>query len=91
MGLQSTFSVAPDVIYQELDGEMVLLDTKSGEYFGIDEIGSRIWALIEQGQTTKGIQSALLEEYDVDEETCSRHVGAFVNELQKAGLIEANC
>ncbi len=85
---QKEFTVAPDVIYQELDGEMVLLDIKSGEYFGIDEIGSRIWALIEQGKNVEGVKEALLQEYDVDDETCGRQVGAFIEELQGAGLLQ---
>ncbi len=85
---QKEFTVAPDVIYQELDGEMVLLDIKSGEYYGIDEIGSRIWTLIEEGKSTEGVKEALLQEYDVDDETCNQQVGAFIEELQGAGLIQ---
>ncbi len=83
-----TVIIAKDVIYQELDGEMVLLDMKSGEYFGIDEVGSTIWALLERGKSTGEILLLLMQEYVVDELTCRNQVASFLNELQGAGLIE---
>lgn len=82
--------ISEDVIYQELDGEMVLLDMKSGEYFGIDTIGSRIWVLLEQGKSPGQTQDILIQEYDVDPVTCSRNVQEFLLELKEAGLIEVS-
>ena len=44
-----TFQLSPDVLFQEVSGEMVLLDLNSEQYFGLDEIGARIWSLLESG------------------------------------------
>ena len=34
---------APDTLMQELEGESVLLSLASERYFGLDEVGTRIW------------------------------------------------
>ena len=35
-----------DVIYRDLDGGAVILNLKTGTYFGLDTVGTRMWALI---------------------------------------------
>jgi hypothetical protein len=46
---EQKFSVSPEVLFQEVSGEMVLLDLASENYFGLDEIGARISGLLESG------------------------------------------
>ena len=43
------FTVSPDVLFQEVSGEMVLLDLASESYFGLDEIGARKFAPAKTG------------------------------------------
>jgi hypothetical protein len=45
MTLDSRVKVNDDVLFQELQGEAVLLNLKSGVYFGLDPVGTRIWQL----------------------------------------------
>ena len=44
--LASSVRISDDVRFQELQGEAVLLDLKSATYFGLDQVGTRIWQLI---------------------------------------------
>ena len=46
--LHSRVSVNDDVLFQELDGEGVLLNLKTGVYFGLDSVGARVWQLLEK-------------------------------------------
>lgn len=75
------------LVHQELDGEMVILDMQSGKYFGIDEVGCRIWQLVEQDTSLPAILQTLLTEYEVEEAECRRQVIDFLNDLERAGLI----
>ena len=68
MDLQQTITVNPDVISQEVSGETVILDLNSENYFGLDEVGTRIWQLIEEKGNLQAIVDQLLSEYDVGED-----------------------
>lgn len=59
------FTPSPAVSMAELDGEMVLLDSRSGKYFGLDTVASSIWNLVAKELTEAEIVAALLAEYDV--------------------------
>jgi hypothetical protein len=85
------FSIAkriPDQVSCDLSGEAVKLNLNSGMYFGLDEIGARIWAALEEPRSLEYLGEIILRDYQVDRETCERDVMAFLAELQFAGLIE---
>ena len=68
--------------------EVVVLDLNSGTYYGLDDLGARIWTLIEQPASLATLREAIICEYEVDAETCERDILAFLNQLQVAGLVE---
>jgi hypothetical protein len=79
--------ICKDLVYQELDGEMVILDMHSGQYFGIDAVGSRIWQMLEEKVSPAAMINLLLEEYEIEADLCSQQVVAFLEELEKNNLI----
>ncbi len=68
-------------ISSDLDGETVLMSIDSGKYFGMDSVGSRVWALIEQPMSVRGICDILMEEFEVEADQCEREVIEFLREL----------
>lgn len=80
----------PEMVSGNMDGEVVMLSIQRGEYFGLDKIGSRIWELLETPLKIEEIKTTLLEEYEVDEETCLRDLIEFLEDLQIKGLIIVN-
>ena len=48
MQLSDKFAVSDEVVAREVGGEMVLLDLASGQYFGLDTVGGRIWELLSE-------------------------------------------
>ena len=82
------FSVSEEVLFQEVSGEIVLLDLASESYFGLDEIGARIWALLHENTSTGGIVEALLEEYEVEREILETDLEELLGNLLDAGLIK---
>ncbi|MDH4186665.1 MAG: PqqD family protein [Nitrospira sp.] len=82
--------IADDVVFRDLAGESVLLNLRSGTYFGLDAIGTRFWHLLrEQGSLAQTI-ATLLNEYDVDEIRLRQDVEALVDQLLAKGLLTAD-
>ncbi len=74
----------------DLDGEKVMMNLDKGEYFMMNEVGSRIWEIISEPINVKEIISTLRNEYEVDEETCRDTVIEFLGRLDNADLISIN-
>jgi hypothetical protein len=86
MNLNQNITLSPDVISQEVSGETVLLDLGSENYFGLDEVGTRIWQLIEQSGNLQVIFDTMLEEYEVSPDQLLEDLGELVNQLSSQGL-----
>jgi hypothetical protein len=82
-----TFVPTEDVHYQNLADEAVLLNIRSGVYFGLDTVGTRIWNLLVQGNPLSAIVNALEQEFDVTRETLVRDVPEFVDILTAKELV----
>ena len=82
------FTVSKDVLFQEVSGETVLLDLASEQYFGLDEVGTRVWQLLNEGQSLDAMLEVLLEEYEVERERLEGDVRALLESLIEAGLVE---
>lgn len=82
------FQVSPDVLEQELDGETVLLDLRSDNYFGLDEVGTRVWQLLRDGKDSEAIVARMVDEFDVEIGQLRQDLEALLGELSGAGLIK---
>jgi hypothetical protein len=87
MDLNQTITLSPDVISQEVSGETVLLDLESENYFGLDEIGTRIWQLIKDTGDLQAIYDTLLAEYEVEEARLQNDLEALLGEISALGLV----
>jgi hypothetical protein len=82
-----SFVASEEVLFQEVNDEMVLLDLSSENYFGLDEIGTRIWMLLNKGKSERQILDVLADDYEVERETLEKDVGELLGKLVEAGLI----
>lgn len=88
MDLDQKITFSDTVFAQEVDGEMVLLDMESENYFGLDEVGTAIWQSIQEYGTLQEVFNAMLEQYDVEEEVLENDLSDFVNKLLESGLLK---
>ena len=44
------------VVMRELGGEAVILDMKSGVYFGLNGVGTRVWNVVANGGSLRDVQ-----------------------------------
>jgi hypothetical protein len=82
-----SFLASEEVLFQEVNDEMVLLDLSSENYFGLDEMGTRIWMLLNEGKSERQILDVLADNYEVERETLEKDVGELLGKLVEAGLI----
>jgi ornithine carbamoyltransferase len=88
MDLDQKIIFSDTVFAQEVDGEMVLLDMESENYFGLDEVGTAIWQAMQEKETLKEVLEVLLEQYEVEVEVLERDLSDFVAKLLESGLVE---
>ncbi|MCB9103885.1 MAG: PqqD family protein [Anaerolineales bacterium] len=78
----------PDVLIRELDGEAVLLNLASESYFGLDEVGARMWQVLTTSESIEAAYDQLLAEYDVEPERLRQDVLDLVDQLAAHGLVD---
>ena len=84
----STIVGSPDQVSGDLDGKIVLLSIQNGEYYNLNEMGSRIWLLLEKPTTVGALTDQLLKEFKVERATCEAEVVAFLEQLHKDNLLK---
>lgn len=85
--LQSRVCQGKDVLFHELGGEAVLLNLETGKYYGLDEVGTRMWMLVVEHGCLEPAYQALLQEYDVEPERLAQDLVQLVDQLISHGLL----
>jgi hypothetical protein len=84
----SVVAAQADVVSCDLVGAAALLDLQTSTYYTLNEVGSRIWNLIQQPTAVSDICEDVLSRYEVDSRRCYDDVLALLRNLDDAGLIE---
>jgi len=79
-----------NLLHHEIDNDLVVVSIERGMYFGIEEIGKRIWSLIKTPQSISAICEILVQEYQIDYQVCQRDVIDFLIEALGEGIIEVH-
>ena len=86
--LEDRAQCSGEVLVQEVGGEAVLLDLASERYFGLDPIGTRIWALLAPAPVLQQVHASLCAEFDADPAQIGDDLLQLVSELVAAGLLK---
>jgi hypothetical protein len=80
-------ALSSGVVFAELDAEAILLNTRTGIYFGLDSVATRIWTLLGQDLGDEQIHALLCEEYAVDADELWSDLSCLLEQLEANGLI----
>jgi hypothetical protein len=80
--------ISKEVIFQELEGEAVLLNMQSGIFFGLNPVAKRMWELLSEFGESEKVLKQLLQEFDASEETLRQGLVDFIERLRSKGLVE---
>ncbi len=86
--LASKISIPKDVVFRDLDGEAILLNLETGKYYGLDQVGTRMWNLLSQHGQVEPAYWVMLEEYNVTEEQLREDMLGLVDKLASHGLVQ---
>jgi hypothetical protein len=84
--LNTTIVRNPEMVTAKVDDEIVMLSIEKGNYYGLGDPGTRIWELLEQPCLVSALCAQLVEEFEVDLDTCQTQVLEFLNRLVEEGL-----
>ena len=90
ISMETLVSQKENIDASELDGEKVMMNFEKGKYFVMNDIGSRIWDILNTPTSVNKIVLILLSEYDVDQETCEKTVIEFLERVYDEELINVN-
>ncbi len=78
----------PDVVWREIDGEIVLLNLATGLYYGLDEAGSSVWRQFAAvPMSLEAVRDALLTQYDAAPTAIEQDLLALVGQLADTQLV----
>jgi len=89
MNPSATYRVSPDVLSQEVHGETVLLDLAGGTYFGLNEVGTRVWQLLRAGVSLAVLLDTLEGEFEVQRQVLEADINALLARMAEVGILEA--
>ncbi len=87
VSLRDSLLIGDQVLFRQLDAEAVLLDLKSGTYFGLNDVGARIWQLIAEAHSLEDVLTTLEAEYASERSVLERDLLELASELCTRGLL----
>jgi Coenzyme PQQ synthesis protein D (PqqD) len=81
---------SPNVIHETIEGEVILIDLKTGTYYSLRGVGAAIWQGIVAGADGEQIADELRRRYDASEDQTADAVKSLIAELERESLIRAD-
>jgi len=88
--LDSVPAHSPDVVARVVRGEAILVLAEQSKVKVLNELGTRIWELVDGQQSIRQIAARLCQEYDVDPAQAEQDTLDFLAELQGRGLLDVS-
>ena len=77
----------PTVTHETIDGEAVIINLDSGNYYSLVDVGSFIWGLVEKGASASEVQDVVLRTHQGNATDVGRGVQELLAQLQQENLI----
>jgi hypothetical protein len=74
-------------LISQLGQELVLMDTKTGDYLGVNAVGTHIWNLLAESKSISELVVDLTSRFEVTEAQCQAEVQSFLNDLEKRKMV----
>ncbi len=85
--MTTSYTVAPGVLTQELDGETILLVASTGTYFRLNPTGTQVWAALASGRGVDDVVTQLSADGGADPDVVRSDVLALLDTLLAKGLV----
>lgn len=82
------YRIPDDVLHRVVQSDTVILNAATNAYVSLNGSAGRIWELFGAGHTHDEVQSAMVDEFDVDPDVVAADVAATLQSLLQRGLLE---
>jgi hypothetical protein len=76
------------VVHETIDGEVILIQLETGNYYSLGGSGAEIWALLRQGGSPEELAERLHPSFDAPSGQIEEAVERLTSELVAEGLLE---
>ena len=81
-------TVPRGVVTRLVGGSTVILNSQTGRYFTLDEIGTRAWTALVASTSIEAALDRLLAEFQADPERLRLDIETLIDDLAERGLVE---
>jgi len=78
----------PDVLFENFDGEAVILSLTDGCYYGLDPVARLIWESLSSPKSLSEICTIVAENFEIEGHPVDTHVEEFLGTLLEPGLAQ---
>jgi len=75
-------------VHCAIEGNVVVMTLADGAYFELNPVGARIWDEIAEPVRVSDLVNRLVDDYDVDAETCRSEVTEWLTRMHELGLVQ---
>ncbi|HYP09818.1 MAG TPA: PqqD family protein [Bryobacteraceae bacterium] len=83
----SYYQPSENILCQKVGDEAVLLDMQSSKYFGLSSVATRIWELLEDGQSVDSAAETVAAQYHQPAGQVLKDTLAFIETAASRGLL----
>lgn len=87
MPLDQAYVIPDEVVSRQVGDETVILNVETGMYYGLDDVGTRIWQLLSEGRSAAQIQGQLALEFHAEDAQIASDLAALLSTLVDKGLV----
>ena len=88
LSLDAQLRIPENVLFTTVEQDVILLNTRSNQYYVLEEVGMRLWELLNQAGGVREVYQALLDEYEVSPAELERDLLELLEHLMENGLVE---
>lgn len=78
---------APEAIHQTIEGEVILINLSTGNYYSLRHTAAEIWDMLDRGMEPEEAADRVAARYGAVGETVRGHVEDLVGRLREEGLL----
>lgn len=88
LSVQDVVVQSEGYLVSDMNGEKVMLSIDNGKYYNLGQVGGRIWELVAAPISVGELVQQLMDEYEIDRDSCENQVQSFLKQLGGEGLIQ---
>lgn len=88
LSLSSHVSIPDNVLFRQLEEESVILHLETEMYYGLDDVGTRMWTVLTASESVRAAFEVLTAEYDTEPEILQKDLTGLIENLVDKGLLE---